>query len=300
MSTAPFEQVLIRADAASAELIADLLWAFEPPAIEERADGDRVLLIAGFVDPARAEAAAVALAELPEVDVERRVVGDDGLDAWRAHARIEHAAPFLLIPPWLDPEPSDDGDVGSDPHMIRLVIDPGRAFGSGSHPTTRLVLQVLARLLADRPDATVLDVGCGSGVLAVAAGLVGARHVVAIDVDPAAIDATRANADRNGMGATVSPSLRSLAEVVAAGRRFDLVVANLLAPIVVDLGTDLAAALGCDGVLVVSGLLADRWSDATNALPGCRVVDVITEDGWAAVVLGVAQPPAPSTRSTAN
>ena len=113
------------------------------------------------------------------------------VDSWRAHAVpswIERD--LVVVPAWKD--------VTVGPGVIRVDIDPGAAFGLGDHPTTILALRLLRRTIW--PDATVLDVGCGSGVLSVVAARLGAPYVEAIDISPAAIEATSANADRNGVG----------------------------------------------------------------------------------------------------
>ena len=121
-----------------------------------------------------------------------------------------------------------------------VLIDPGRAFGSGSHPSTLLALAALEALVL--PGSTVLDVGCGSGVLAVAAARLGAGRVVAIDIDPAAHEATLDNAARNGVAVEVSAT--PLGEVAG---RFDVVVANLLAPTLVELAAPLGERVGEQG-----------------------------------------------------
>lgn len=265
----------------ASELVADRLWSFAPVAIEERDAPEGTLLLAGFGRHDQALAAAAAVDELlagfPGGERARLVpVEDDGLDGWRAWARVEHAAPFAIVPTWLpDPTPRRGVQV--------LRIDPGHTFGSGSHPTTRLVLSRLASLVA--PGASVLDVGCGSGVLAVGAALLGAGRVHAIDVDPDSPAATAANADRNGVGPQVHASNRSLAQVVADGGRFDVVAANLLAPVIVELATNLVAAVAPGGALVVSGLLAERWEQAATSLVGLTVDHVDTADDWVAVTL---------------
>jgi len=282
--------------AARAELAADGLWGFGPAAIEERdVDGSTVLL-AGFDS---LEVAQRATDHLRRTDQRgtlqvRLLHGDDpGLDAWRedawrdewrAWAEPVAAGPFWIVPAWLtDTAPPDDGTPGS----IRLLVDPAHTFGSGSHPTTRLVLAALADLVG--PGDTVLDVGCGSGILAVGAALLGARDVSGIDIDPGAPAATEANARANDVAARVHASCTPLDQVAQAGERFTIVAANLLAPVVRDLASHLAAVVHPGGALVVSGLLEDRWAEATSAItdggPGWAVERVDAEDGWVAATL---------------
>lgn len=261
-----------------ADLVTDALWQHAPPAVEERADGPEVVLLAGFPSRSAAEAAATSAREAGARSVEVLPVLDDGLDAWREHATAHRAGPFLVTPPWLAAPADADGRP--------LVIDPGRTFGSGSHPTSRLVLELLAPLVG--PGASVLDVGCGSGILAVGAAALGAS-AHGVDVDPAAPAATLANATANGVADRVTATNDSLGEVVADRRTFDVVVANLLAPILVELAEPLVQAVAVGGHLVVSGLLADRWEPTVDALveetEAMEVVAVAEDDGWVAVHL---------------
>jgi ribosomal protein L11 methyltransferase len=163
---------------------------------------------------------------------------------------------------------------------VVLSIDPGRTFGSGSHASTRLVLAEVARLVheADR----VLDVGCGSGVLAIAAARCGATGVVAVDVDPDAVAATARNAEANGVADTVRASTTPLERVAG---QFDVVLANLLAPEIVRMADALTSRVAEGGALVVSGLLADRWPATIARLPAWTVERELVEDGWAAITL---------------
>ena len=269
-------RVLVEVDPGDAELVADRLWQFAPAAIEEQNEADSTVFLAGFDDPARAAAAANAVQTLNVRAVEVVPVTDDGLDGWRVWATVERAEPFVIVPPWLDPPVVVPGE-----HL--LWMDPAHTFGSGSHPTTRLVLGRLPSLVT--PTTTVLDVGCGSGVLAIGAALLGAARVDGIDVDPESPAATKANAERNGVGSRVHPSTASLASVVATGATYDLVLANLLAPVIVQLAAELISVVAPTGMLVVSGLLSDRWEETTDALTGLTVAEVVQSDGWVAISL---------------
>jgi ribosomal protein L11 methyltransferase len=132
------------------------------------------------------------------------------------------------------------------------------------------------------PGATVLDVGCGSGVLSIVAAKLGAPYVEAIDISAAAVEATAANAARNGVAGVVTADTRGLADV---GGPFDVVLANLLAPIIVELAADLRRVTAPGGALVVSGILAERHDHVLAALAPMVVVDAATRGPWAALLL---------------
>jgi ribosomal protein L11 methyltransferase len=268
--------VVIEVDADAVELAADVLWQTGAAAIEERSTSRAVQLLAGYPTPAGAEVAADQARRAGWTVVAVKPVTDDGLDAWRRFARVERAGRVLLVPAWLEAPAAVPDDL-----VIR--IDPGPAFGSGSHPTTRLVAAIAAERV--RAGDTVLDVGTGSGVLAVVAARAGAGQVVGLDVNPASPEVVADNARRNEVADRIQVDRRPLAALVADGSRFDLVLANLLAPVVVELADDLVAAVVPGGSLVVSGLLADRWALAVDHLHGLVVTDVRSEDGWTAVTL---------------
>lgn len=173
-----------------------------------------------------------------------------------------------IVPSWCDPP---------DPAAINVKLDPGLAFGTGSHPTTRLCLEWLAREL--EPGASVLDYGCGTGILAIAAARLGAGHVVGVDVDPQAVDAARANATANHVAATFM-----LPEGLARGSAgtFDVVVANILANPLRLLAPVLAARVYAGGRIVLSGILADQAADVAAAYARWFIMDIWNsgKDGW--------------------
>jgi ribosomal protein L11 methyltransferase len=272
-----WRRVVFTVAADRAELAADACWRAQAAGIEEQpgTGPDELRLLAGFADPAAAETAVGLLRALGIDGVAVERIDDTGLDGWRPFARAERAGRWWIVPAWLPAPPHA-------PDERVVAIEPASAFGSGSHPTTRLVVDALDRTVVagDR----VLDVGCGSGVLSVVAALLGAE-VVAIDVDPHAAEATEGNARRNGVGERVLASARPLAAVAADDAPFDVVAANLLAPVIHELAPSLVAAVAPGGVLIASGLLEDRW-EATTALLGPLAVEgVATEDGWAAITL---------------
>jgi ribosomal protein L11 methyltransferase len=259
--------VEVDVDAADVELAADAVWQACPSAVSEVDLGDgRVRLTADVADPA--SLAARWNARVLEPD------GDAYLDAWRAWATPQRAGRRLVLQPsWL-------GRAEAGPHDVVVLLDPGRAFGSGSHPSTRLVLAVLDEHLSG--GERVLDVGCGSGVLAVAACLLGAASAVAVDVDPAAVDATTSNAEANGVGARVDASATPLADVPGA---FDGVVANIGGQVLRDLAGDLRARVVTGGLLVLAGMLEVQAADVRAAYAGCAELERRASDGWVALAL---------------
>ncbi len=257
--------VRVTVPVADAELAADRLWQAGASAIEERAVPGAVVLVAAGErgsDPGPLLAAVAGRwpAEAVVVDL------DAALDAWRPYARAVRVGPRLAVrPPWLPP-------VGAE---VEVVVDPGRAFGSGAHPSTSLALAALVERL--RPGLRVLDVGCGSGVLALAALALGASEATGVDIDPAAREATAANAARNGMAAR-------LAVTDTIGGCYPLVVANLLLPDLLALAPAITTAVEDGGTLVVSGVLATQRA-AVEAAYDLPVVATRSEDGWLALTL---------------
>lgn len=269
--------LVVTVPANEAELAADALWALGVLAVEERAAGAGtedhfVELWTSLGDDVGAITHAAegfpARWRWRTVDVDPALA-----DSWRAHALPTWVADDLVVvPAWLDV------DVPAD--AMRIDIEPGATFGLGDHPTTVLTMRLLRR--AWFPGATVLDVGSGSGVLAVAAARFGAPYVEAVDISPAAVDATIDNARRNGVERVVSASRMPLSAVEGP---FDVVVANLLAPVLVELADDLVRLVSPSGALVVSGVLEGGYDHVLEALAPMRPVDVLTRDRWAAALL---------------
>jgi len=198
---------------------------------------------------------------------------DAYLDTWREFARPTRVGRLVVRPAWVAPLDEDA--------TVEIAIDPDHVFGHGGHPSTRLVLSALdARL---RGGETVLDVGCGSGVLAIGAVALGASSVVALDIDPAAVATTRTNVLANGMRAHIEVSARPLA---AVQRPFDVVVANIGVVVLRELGNPLARRIAPGGWMVLSGLLDHQWEEVVDGLSDeCELLEVLEEDGWAAPVL---------------
>ena len=263
-------RVVVAVPVADAELAADRLWSAGALGLEERGD-DPVLLLAGFADAATAHAAASTEhgARVESVD------DDTWADEWRKFAAPTRVGEVLVQPAWLPP--ADDHGAS-----VVITLDPGRVFGSGAHASTVLALGLLWSEPLD--GAFVLDVGTGSGVLAIAAAFRGAARVLANDLDPAALEVCTANAARNGVSARV---LAVVEPVSAFATTFDTVIANLLAVTLRELASDLVSVVVPGGSLVLSGMLDAQLDPviAVFAEAGCSVREVRRLDGWAAVVL---------------
>ena len=205
-----------------------------------------------------------------------RTVDDaDWTDAWKRHYVPQRIGRVVIVPSWV-PHEAAGGDAV-------IVLDPGMAFGTGLHPTTRACLDLLQQI--SPMPARILDVGCGSGVLALAALRLGAESAVGHDTDPLAVDATRANAERNGVGGRLEVRNGTLPD--AASERYPLVLANLVAALLVDLAPRLAGHLAPGGVLVAGGIIAGRAEEVVRAFEatGLTVTDTRDDGEWAALRL---------------
>jgi ribosomal protein L11 methyltransferase len=225
------------------------MLALFPEGFEEREGPGRIEL-AAYTDAAGEERARSAFGSVTATDV------DDGwAHRWREFHHAMRVGPLWVGPPWEAPAEG----------ALAVVVDPGRAFGTGAHPTTRLCLELLAGL----EPAGLLDVGCGSGVLAIAGARLGFAPVVAVDVEPDAVEATRRNAAANGVDvdarrADALADLLPAAETVTAN--VDLAVVEALAP-----------RLACRHLVASGYLVADE-----PTLPGFERIERREADGWAA------------------
>ena len=207
---------------------------------------------------------------IPDASI-RELAAANWAEAWKADYRpLRIGRSFVIVPSWCDFE------AGTADRVITL--DPGMAFGTGLHPTTQLCLEAVEELV--EKGARVLDVGTGSGILAIAAALSGA-DVWACDTDPVAVRTATENATANAVPVTVTDGG---IELVPPGR-FDLIVANILAPVIERLAPDLAGRLDSDGTLVVSGILAEQADSVGAALAAAGVPVVGRSEGadWVAL-----------------
>lgn len=249
----------IRVTGTEAEIASAELWSRGALGVEERPDR----LVAAFTDRAAAEAACAVLGG----DV-AAAPSTTGLHGWRDNASVIEAGPFAVHPPWLEPPTS----------RVAVCIDPGDAFGSGSHPSTQLALGLLGSTVG--PTTRLLDVGCGSGVLAVAGALLGAS-VVAVDNDPTAIDATRANAAINGVADRVDVRAGGPLAAPTGSTGYDAVVVN----VTIDIHDALAPAVIslAPRHVIAAGLLVGRQEERAVAAYRGQVTERLVDGEWVAL-----------------
>jgi len=248
----------------------------------ERGPGpERATLVASFADRDAARQAIGGLdpAWSPRVE---ELVGDEWLDAWK-----KHFAPFRLTdritirPPWQSHERRDESE-------IVLELEPGRAFGTGLHATTALVARALDALAPRLVGARVLDVGTGSGILALVAAALGASTVHAIDVDPDAVAVAKENIGRNVEAGANEQVQASTVPIAQLNESYDVVIANIEARTLIDLAGDLARVTRnapSAGWLILSGILLPQAAEVRAAFPQFSLEQSPVDGEWTALVM---------------
>ncbi|HYI79299.1 MAG TPA: 50S ribosomal protein L11 methyltransferase [Thermoleophilaceae bacterium] len=266
-------RLAIRAPAADAELVLSALLELAPAGVEQ-VDGDDSVEFAVYGAPG----------ELPELDEGEAEVGgirvtvsgeevpDDWAERWkRFHSPILVADRLYVRPPW--------EEAPIRPGVIDLRIDPGRAFGTGAHATTRLCLELLADLARDSSHGSFCDLGCGSGVLAIAAAKLGYGPVEAVDSDRLAVEATNLNARDNGVALDVVRRANLREEAPPAA---DFVAANLMRPLLLQVAKLIDHA---PKALILSGLLDHEADEVAAAFAPLQEQRRLSDRGWTALLL---------------
>ena len=228
-----------------------------------------------FSDPRERDAAAAAIhAMLPDLSIERVDLPDEDWAA-RSQASLKavHSGRFIVAPPWDLPPEGVDATV--------IVIEPSMGFGTGHHATTRMCLRLLSDL--DVSDQTVLDLGTGSGVLSMAAALMGARAVVGIDIDQDAIDSAETSARMNTLPDTITFQVLDFRN--EPPRPADLVLANLTGGMLTSSAASIAALVRPGGQLILSGFDHTEVDRVVGSFAGFTEGQRLAEDNWIALVL---------------
>jgi len=270
-----------------ADLVADRMWSWGVRGVEERTLDDGHQQLSTSVGN-HGDSIARALSTLdPSWNWSVDDVDATQADDWKRFAQpIRCRDDIVIVPAWLDDVTDNEG--------LTIRIEPGASFGLGDHPTTRSSVRALADELDARADAgapteSVLDVGCGSGVLAILAAIAGVPVVRAIDVAGAAVTATGDNAERNGVGGRIAVDDTEAGELPQPTGGYDVIVANILAPVLLSMAADLRRLLADDGTLIISGILSEGHghghAHVLRALAPLRPDSTIDDDGWATVTL---------------
>jgi len=207
----------------------------------------------------------------------REVREEDWSSSWKQFFHpVKIGERVVIKPSWEDYQPAEG--------EIIIELDPGMAFGTGTHHTTQLCIQCLEEILS--PGCTVFDIGTGSGILAIAAAKLGAKDVRAVDLDPVAVKIAGENVCLNGVQEQVTLSEGDLLTGIAGTDKADLIIANIIADVIIRMAPDLPARLKDEGAVIVSGIITTRLSDVIAALGqvGLAVEKIVEEGTWAAVI----------------
>lgn len=197
---------------------------------------------------------------LPMPQPQWKIVADeDWADSWKKHYKPVRLGERIVVRPlWIDVELGEND--------IEIALDPGMAFGTGTHPTTQLCLEALERM-ASTPANDVLDLGCGSGILSIAAAKLGATNIIAVDIEQKAVEATIENAEQNGVGKKIKAHRGGLDTVITSARHYDLVVVNILAKIILKMCEEkLGETVRPGGRAIFSGIIESQIEEVEIAL----------------------------------
>jgi ribosomal protein L11 methyltransferase len=207
------------------------------------------------------------------------VCEEDWANSWKAYYKpIEIGEKIVIVPAW------EKYDAPEGKLIVRM--DPGMAFGTGSHETTRLVIGLLEKYV--REGQRVLDVGCGSGILAICAAKLGAAECRAYDIDPVAVKVARENVKDSGLDNVKCDVSDLLRGVDRTGGTYDVICANIVADIIIRMTPDIGVFMGESSVILASGIISERADDVIACFEqyGFRIIEKAEENGWCALVVG--------------
>lgn len=204
---------------------------------------------------------------------------EDWSTAWKKYYHPTKIGKRLVVVPCWE-------EYQLEENQIQVTLDPGMAFGTGTHETTRLCMQLLEECI--KPEAAMLDIGTGSGILAITALLLGSKKAVGVDIDELAVKIAQENADLNGVGNQIELVCGDLIEKISG--TYDVVCANIVADVIIRLSRDVKHFMHKNSVLLVSGIIDERCDEVVSALEEQQLViqEKIEENGWVAMKLTIA------------
>lgn len=223
--------------------------------------------------------------ETPEVDFGKLTFENESIreedweTAWKKYYHPVRIGEHIVVCPcWEECELA--------PEDVKVILDPGMAFGTGTHETTRLCMAFLEKYIT--PDTTMLDIGTGSGILAITALLLGTKSAVGVDIDQLSVKIAQENADLNGVGEQINLVWGDLTEKISG--TYDVICANIVADVIIRLCDSVTAFMHKDTVLIVSGIIEDRCNDVFTALEnaGLAIIEKNQENDWVSVVVKLA------------
>lgn len=273
--------VVVRTSPAEVEFVSDLLWSLGVVAIEEHWDPDGIVRLQTSLGD-DIKVVEQAMDSLPvELDWSTVIVNDAVANKWREFARPTMIGDRIVIAPvWCDDREVAEvvASLAHPDQAIVIPIEPASTFGMGDHPTTMCSLLMIEKYV--QLGDVLIDVGCGSGVLGIGALRLGAVRAIGMDINPSCVAVSQENARLNHVDERWTVTTEPV-EVI--GFPADIVVANILAPALIELSNELKRLTKPDGLLVISGVLTEHYEHVAQALAPLQECDRIEYGGWAAV-----------------
>ncbi len=254
----------------------DVIWDYVDESVLKHSDIVKVSTVVETSDGEFMKRLSERLAEMRKAggitygEIVSEVIDNaDYENEWKKYYKPIKTAHITVVPTWIKYEPEEGERV--------MRLDPGMAFGTGSHATTRMCLELM-----DAKDEDVIDVGCGSGILGIAAALTGAKSVYMCDIDPLAVEFATQNAKQNGVNVTVE-----CADLLEGERKADLIIANITADILMRFARDIDKHLNPGGSILLSGIIDERLDEVETVYTsaGFARAGYMTSDGWNALLL---------------